>query len=233
MHSSLTVLLRTIIFLNVILVTDAQTAQGQGSLRYRLKAWATFTKASWRDSVYRFNNFKEGHISFVGSTSPSLKKVKVNYNIWFDRMALIGEDQDTIFLEDRHTIKLITIENTIFYNDDHKGYLEIRYNAPVALGLKLSFDVIMESSNGERFVATDLRNATSRYDRIYTLTQHYYFIDKKGRLFRATPLALRKSFPEHKKSIRKYLRENDIHFNEERHLIKALAYCNDLVPQTK
>lgn len=150
----------------------------------------------------------------------------MNVNVFLNQIDYITDKQDTIALENSQTIKTVTIDGLLFYNHYPKlGYIEKANQTPVALGIKHTINVMMESATGERFKATDWNTPTSRYDRLYIREDKYFFIDQDTRFYAATRPSIVRLFRDSKKEIKKYIKVNKINFKVEADLLKLLEFC--------
>jgi hypothetical protein len=206
-----------------------QTGNAQPKHHYRLKAYTTLTKTSWRDSIYWFPEFQDGTILLASGFSPDVK-VRINYNLFWEQMEVINEKGDTASLISSPEVKLLNLGNHVFYHDDNHGYVQILIPGEISLAINCHLVVMMETSNGERFKAADYsRNTTSRFDRIYHKEYHYYFMDRNGKLYKVSKKALLRLLPDYQREIKIYLRNNSIDFKKKRDLLLALNFCNPLV----
>lgn len=183
------------------------------------------SKNEWRDVIYRFHDFQEGRIMLQGGFQPT-NTLMLNFNIYEERVEIISEQGDTTTFENSAQIKLITMGDHIFYNDFPTGYVEILNTTPVALGVKHQLKVMMESGSGEQFAATDYHNLTSRFDRLYLKKDSYFFIALNEKLYAASLPSILKLFPDSKKEINNFSKENKINFKVKDDLIRVLDYAN-------
>ena len=198
---------------------------------YRLKSNTFFYHAPWKDSLYRFPKFQEGRMIFDRGVS-SDRKWQMNYNIYLKRMEMITERGDTIGVDYSSAITVIIIANHLFFNDYPDGFVEILMEGNVSLGAKHGVKVLMEDGNGERFRATDWGpDMTSRFDRLFTKEDLYYFLDQKSKVRPANRRWILKLFPEQKEQIRSYLVKNYINFKVAVDLESLLNFCNNNSPQ--
>jgi hypothetical protein len=143
----------------------------------------------------------------------------------------------------------------MFYHDEHKGYIEILVELPIALGAWTILNtkkIDTDSGAGENhnqsgnytrsggFVSSgpranyagdgvmDFRGQRARHDRYYRKTGTYFFIDHKNKLYKAIKPSILKLYSNHKKKINVYLLENNIDFNREYDLVRLLKYCSQL-----
>jgi len=224
-------ILSKIFFLLVFLILNGICANAQsqssGLANYssaqvvRVKAMTTMSK----NVIYRLPEFQNGKVTFKDGTSSSDSPV-LNYNINFEKI-VVAENKDTVELKNSTNVKSVTIGSRVFFNNSPKGFVEKLNQTPVALGARPLLKVMYENSNGERFAATDWDLPTSKYDRLYTEQEEYYFIDKQENTFRATLPSIKKIYKPSKKVVRKYVKENKIDFNKKDNLLQLLDFCKD------
>ncbi len=122
-------------------------------------------------------------------------------------------------------------ESSLFY-DYPDGFVEILMEGTVSLGAKHGVKVLMEDGNGERFRATDWGpDMTSRFDRLFTKEDLYYFLDQESNVRPANKRWILKLFPEQKEQIRSYLVKNYINFKVAVDLESLLKFCNNSTRQ--
>ena len=196
-----------------------------------LPAHTQLNLVAWRDSVYMFPTFRYGKIVFDTGHAPG-DSLLLNYDLYLDRWDMININGDTLQIKMLNEIRLITFRSQIFFHDFKIGYIEIIQELDVALGVR---DIMttehMQYVSGNKdgtIHGTDVRGMPSVYDRYYRKRKHYYFISKDNNALKANNSSLFKLFPEHKKSIKAYLAENTVNFNDKEQLIKLMTFCNSL-----
>lgn len=178
----------------------------------------------WLPVIYRYPNFMEGSITLANGFSPTTK-MKLNYNVYDDKIELITEDGDTSVLENAHQLKSINIGGHEYVNDYPIVFVEKLNHTAVALGSKHLIKMMFESNNGEVFEASNWRQPTARLDRLFVKKDEYYFIDKNGRMHRATQPNIMKIYPSEKREIKKYIRTAKVDFKNKEDLIGLLEFC--------
>jgi hypothetical protein len=196
-----------------------------------LPAHTQLNKVAWRDSVYMFPIFEYGKIIFDTGYTPG-DSLLLNYDLYLDGWDMININGDTLPIKLANGIKLITIgsQNLLsrFQNRLHRDYSAI---ANSTWGSKYNDTEHMQYVSGNRdgtIAGTDVRGIPSVYDRYYRKRKHYYVIGKDNKALKANDVSLFKLFPEHKKTIKAYVDENNIDFTNENDLIKLLTFCNSL-----
>jgi hypothetical protein len=196
---------------------------------FLLPAHTHLNEVAWRDSIYLFDSFQAGRITFDTGFSPE-QRLKLNYNLYFAQMDFINDDGDTLQIKPKKEIQLIEVDNNLFFYDPKVGYIQIVHRLPVALG---AFHVLtidyMEFATGKQASLEDARGTPSDYDRYYRKTMHFYFIGKDNKSHKAIPTSLYRLFRHHKNEIKGYIDENSIDFRKKDDLIKLLIFCNGLV----
>ena len=134
------------------------------------------------------------------------------------QMQLITNNGDTSYVKRLKELKFISIGDHLFYHDYKIGYIEVIHKIPVALGV-LNMMVTAD---------WDVRSTTSRYDRYYMKKGYYYFFDKDNKPSKATRASIQKLFPDQQKTIKAYVDEKKIDFENEYDLIKLLTFCDEL-----
>ena len=206
-----------IVFLILTLPAYAQT--------YKLRAFTTLSHEEWRDSAYRFAAFQQG--SMILNTGYLTEiPTPVNYNIFRERMEVIGLRGDTIPMFSTPDIKLVNIAGHLFMNHYPTGFIEILKEGPISLGVQTTFKVLMEASSGERFVGViDLRETTCYYDRWYRKSDWFYLIDAQSNLRNVTRGLLGELFPGQKEKIKKYIKYYNVNFKTRHSVPELVIYC--------
>lgn len=197
---------------------------------FKLPARTSIHQATWKDSIYRFPEFQDGKIIFMTGFSPD-KTVKFNYNLFFGQVDFIDKNGDTLQVKPSKELKEINIGGHSFYHDDHQGYIEILYKAPISLGVWtfLNFeDPKHERAYYSYYQAVDTRGDQSIRDRYYRLIHVYFLIDRNNKLHKVLKPTVLKLFPGHKKEIIKYLDDHNVDFLREQDLMALMQYCNAL-----
>jgi hypothetical protein len=196
------------------------------SRTYRLKAFTDINRAPWKDSIYWFPKFLEGNMLMANGFSPDVK-IKINYNLYWERIEIINEHNDTVRLNNSREIKLLNAGGYVFFNDKKKGFTQILIPGDVSLAISCKLNMIIETSSGERFKSQDFyRNSISRFDRLYQRHFSYFFLDKNSRLRKVNKSILLKLMSPHKTQVKQYLVEKPVNFKDQRDLIRLLTFCN-------
>ena len=77
------------------MVVQIQDGYAQSSVLLKLPAHSDVSKVSWKDSIYRFSDFKYGRITLATGFSPE-DTFRLNYNLYFAEMDLINRKGDTV-----------------------------------------------------------------------------------------------------------------------------------------
>jgi len=207
-----------------------QLGHAQSSDLLKLPAHTDINKVSWRDSIYRFPDFKPGKITLATGFSPE-GTVRLNYNLYFAQMDLINDKGDTVQVTPSKELKLVEIDGYIFYHDIRWGYIEVLSRASIALGVLTllsteKMEYVSGSFDGNSREA-DTRGQRSGYNRYYKKAHTYFLIDRSNKLHKANKTSILKLFGQ-KEIIRTYFDENEIDFNTRNDLLQALRFCNEL-----
>ena len=191
-----------------------------------LKRFENVSQTSWRGQIYYFPQFQEGTIIY--RTGFKIKQtLKLNYNIYHERMEFIGEADDTLAIEGNKEIKLIEIGSHLFYHDYKSGYYEILSTSSVSLAMQPKFRLGKTEGN-DGLLPFETRGAAMACDRYYYKHASYFFIDGNEQLFKASKASVLKLFPEHKSDIRAYLMEKPVDFTSNEDIIRLTNYCYQL-----
>jgi hypothetical protein len=192
-------------------------------------------QVAWRDSIYRFSHFKEGRITYVVGRS---NKQKFNYNLFSGEMDFITDRGDTLTVTDEQDLRLVMIDGHVFYHDHKRGYIEILLQLPLALGVqKIFYPARKETVADDGYGVTSHTTSSARSyigppnhltneDNIYKKESKFYFLDQKNKVFPANKFTIVRMFPDNKKEIKAYYRENNIDFKNQSDLIRLVKFCN-------
>jgi hypothetical protein len=223
------------LILNTLLLAGTASVYSQSTELMRLKAGETVTETSWRDSIYRFQDFQDGKIIFYNGISPVYK---INYNLYFTEMDMIDDKGDTITVKDSKDLKLVSIKGHVFFHEYRKGYYEILVQLPIALAVKdklanvrkeivtnNGYGTSTENTSSVTSYRNNFRNPYSNRDQLFKRSKSYYFIDPDNRVHGASKSSLLKLFPNHKLKIEEYIEINNPDFRAEQDLISITRFC--------
>ena len=112
-------------------------AYTQGATSFVVKAGTSINESVPAADLYEYPEFKKGTVFFY---SGSNSEAKINYHNFLGEMQFIGQNGDTLAIDDEETIRLITIEKDCFYYN--KGFIKlISSNAAGKFGVKQSLKI--------------------------------------------------------------------------------------------
>jgi hypothetical protein len=189
---------------------------------------------------YRFENFVAGYI--VTPEGKRTKPMKLNFNLFSELPQFIDEKGDTLFV-DGHIVKEIYIGNTKYVHNSSKEYYEILANSPSVNLAALKFWKInrVETSyehpvGGGKTTGVSRTPGSQVYSEIhgrmirdeytvYRKDSMYYFINTKGKLFKANEDNLLKLFPDRKQQVIDCIKSNSIDLKNENDLKTLFEKC--------
>jgi hypothetical protein len=209
-----------------LLSTSAHDVFSQDIELLQLRRFENVSQTPWRDQIYHFPQFQEGTIIY--QTGFKLNQtLKLNYNIYHERMEFIGQAGDTLGIEANKEINLIEIGSHLFYHDHKSGYYEILSTSSVSLAMQTKFRLGKTEGN-DRTLPFETRGAAMACDRFYYKHASYFFIDVKEQLFKASKASVLKLFPEKKSNILAYLIEKPVDFSSKEDMMRLTNYCYKL-----
>ncbi|HET6543667.1 MAG TPA: hypothetical protein VFG46_24450, partial [Chryseolinea sp.] len=219
-----------IVFLLCLLGGSFQLVSAQSINYFTLPAWTNVTKVPWRKSIYRFQEFQKGKITYTKGFELDYE-FDLNYNVYNETMDFINEAGDTLSIMNMGEIRAIQIGNKTFFHEYNSGYYEVLLRLPVALAFRNQFVLDhIESNNGHQGPGpTVQRGVVATYDRTYVKVFSYFFIDQNNEVKKATRAAVLKMFPGHNTEIKGYLLEHDVDFDSREDLIELTIYCNQFI----
>lgn len=232
--------MKTILFLMGVWLSGEAVAQAPAS--FLIKAGENANRVIPFHERYRYDEFRPGNVIYTDGKPPA---VKLNYNFLLGEMQFINPNGDTANITNEYTLRYVTIGKDLFYHDYKKGYLEIIAEyPPIRLGLKQVLYIIrMETIGNNGYVSTkELTTAATHVSHPITIAPFdafigkdvsYFLIDQNSLIRSANKANLLKVFGRHKKTIAKYLDDNDTDFRKEEDLKKLLQFCSNLEKATE
>jgi hypothetical protein len=213
-----------------LLVGSFQAVLAQQTNYFTLPAWTTVTRVPWHKSIYRFQEFQKGKITYRWGTDLDFE-FDLNYNVYLETMDFINSAGDTMSITNTGEIQSIQIGTKTFFHDYNTGYYEVLVALPLALAFRNQFvlDHIEHSRVSTRETLTNLRGGMTAYDRIYRKRFSYFFIDQNNEVIKATRASVLKMFPGHNTEIKGYLLEHDVDFTSREDLMELTNYCNQFI----
>jgi hypothetical protein len=216
----------------------AFTATGQENQEFIVKAGTKIKDYFPLESRFRYPVFTPGKVFFKDDTFTGSR---LNYNILYGEVQFIQKN-DTLSIANTRDIKYVTIESDTFYFD--KGYVEIVFDMGKSkLGLK-QFVKMVDKQTQAAYGMTSSVSATDSYNSIPSSSGYYslnvnedirvrrvkdYYLGSENKGFQL----IRKNlvlelFPESEDEIKRYLKTNDVNFNNEADLMKLCQFLKDL-----
>jgi len=189
--------------------------------------------------LYQYSQFVYGKVFFKPGDSAV---AKLNYNRLFDEMHFIDLKGDTLSIANAATIRLIRINNDVFYYDN--GYVKLIKDTN---GIKLAAKQTLRVAGKTKIGAYDMASPASAIDSYSTLIDQkgmynlvpreditlakkteYYFGDKYNRFVWVTRKNLLQQFSKQSRTLNAYLKENNINLNSSEDLEKLLQFLASL-----
>jgi hypothetical protein len=223
------------LFLVVVLVLAQYDAGAQQSAKlYRVRPGESLRHSVWRDSLYRFDNFTEGRVTFIKGIS---KTYKLNYSLLSGEMEFIDHDGDSLILRGTPDLRIVNVGGRIFFHHYRAGYIEVLVQMPIALGVKHFLNVERREVTGDNgygqtsFQTTAVNSiyrqsgsSFSNYDVFYEKAAIYFFIDRTNSPLVATRNSLFRLFPNHRTELKEFLKENRINFRDRKDMMALTNY---------
>lgn len=175
----------------------------------------------------------------------AIEEARVNYNMLFNQIQFLDNNNDTLLLAHPEIIRLITVDDDLYYFDKKLGHL-------LFIAQYKKFSLVKSKRlayNGtEKYAAYGQYSATSAittYSSIKTgnganqklpgsdklIFKHktiYYMRDQNGKIFPMLKPSFNKLYKGHKYKIAQYFSENPPDFDNKEYLLKTLNYCESL-----
>ena len=204
-----------------------------------IKAGKSVNESVSITDLYQYSQFVYGKVFFKPGDSAV---AKLNYNRLFDEMHFIDLKGDTLSIANAATIRLIRINNDVFYYDN--GYVKLIKDTN---GIKLAAKQTLRVAGKTKIGAYDMASPASAIDSYSTLIDQkgmynlvpreditlakkteYYFGDKYNRFVWVTRKNLLQQFSKQSRTLNAYLKENNINLNSSEDLEKLLQFLASL-----
>ena len=223
---------RWLLFFSIPLYTGA-FAQNTGS--FTVKTGTSISETIPDSVLYQYPQFTAGRVHFRNGSTTS---AQLNYNRFLDEMQFLDSNGDTLAIAEAETIKLILVGIDSFYYD--KGYFfVVGNNGSIKLATKQGFKILNKQKTAAYDMSTSvssIRNVNSyttegkiynlavREDVVLTRETYYYFGNNYNRFVPATKKDLMSLYPKHRNEISRYIKENEVRFQERKDLEKLLQF---------
>ena len=204
-----------------------------------IKAGTSLNESVSMKDLCQYPQFVSGKVFFKSGDSTV---AKLNYHKLLDEMLFIDLKGDTLSIANAAMIRLIRINNDVFYFDN--GYVKLIKDTN---GIKLAAKQTLKLSGKDKIGAYGMANPTSAIDSygqlfdqrgIYKLVHReditlkkktqYYFGDKYNRFVWATRKNLLQQFSKQSGTLNAYLKNNNVNLNSREDLEKLLQFLAGL-----
>jgi len=204
-----------------------------------IKAGTSVHESVSMKDLYEYSQFVNGKIFFRSGDSAV---AKFNYHRLLDEMQFIDLKDDTLSIANAAMIRLIRINNDVYYFDE--GYVKLIKDTN---GIKLASKQTLRVAGKNKIGAYDMPNPTSAIDSYRTLIDkngvynlvsreditlakktEYYFGDKYNRFVLATRKNLLRQFSKQSGTLNAYLKENNVNLYSIEDLEKLLQFLASL-----
>lgn len=211
----------------------------QNRERYIVKPGEVPQKVLPAEAVYYFPGFVSGEATLRAGGKATQK---FNYNYLLDEMQFLSVTGDTMTIAEPHLILVIKIDSVSYYFD--RGYLrELCQSNGYTLALRerlVQGDLKKESAYGTTSGTSSINSAQNisdgnsqivkleaRREIIFIKSSVFFLGDRYNRFVRANKKGFASVFPEKKKVMETFIKEQKINFNNLEDLQKLLAFCSE------
>jgi len=234
----------TIVF-TVSAVSVSPVAEGQ---RFTQKAGTSIRDVFKLSDIYQFPVFMPSVVQFKNG---SVGRSKMNYNRFSGEIEFL-QGKDTLELVEKENVKHITQNDSVFYYDIAYGYLlelkrsktvkllkreyirfldvqnDVGYGGKSSAAAVTNYSSLFSNSNSVgSFIGSRALQLTASQDIIYKRGTDYFFGNEKGKFVRADKKGVLNLFPDKKVALSKYLKENDVDFEDQSDLIQLFTYLSE------
>lgn len=216
--------------------------KAQPSKVVRVKNGQDATKYISAKDRFEYPDFQYGRLNY---SNGKYAVSKLNYCYLLGEVMFIDVNGDTLAMADNNHVRFADIGTTRFYPVPENGFVEVVEDCGVMLltkkikyqksgiekkGAYQNNNEIGSIYNASTF--TDINGRTTMLPANNTILLKpivtYLFMDINHRFNKATKANLLKIFAKNKDVIEKYLDEQNIDYNNEDDLRKAVRYCSEL-----
>ncbi len=222
--------------------TGSHLVQAQTSKPVRVKSGDEVGRTIKAEEKYRYPLFQKGKVTYLNGTFTA---ATFNYNLLLGEVQFIDKKGDTLTLGGEPALISILIGETLYLYSHNNGYLEVVADFP---SLKLGKRQKLVPAGMEKVGAYEqstgvsaIRNTTSivgnnsqsylldpKGDMLFSKAEAYYLIDQNNTFHKADKAAVLRMFPQHKKAISDYLKEQTPDLKKEEDLKNLLQFCTAL-----
>lgn len=234
-----------ILFISTLFTVSLSCPLSAQNNSFKVLAGEVPVKKIRHEDQFRLPSFQEATVHFQNGQTAN---AWLNYNFMYGKMFLLNSQKDTLALADEYKIKKITFIDYLFYYDVNYGYLEVVSSYPeISLAKHKLLKVVRnrQQTNNGYASSTDETSSHHNYymgdayadglsltsksisDLVFQYQVSYLIIDKNGRIHPGKS-AVKKIYPQHRKSINEYLKEQRTDWNDEDDLRQLLSFCSDL-----
>ena len=204
-----------------------------------IRAGKTFHESVSVTDIYQYPQFVVGKVFFKQGDSTT---AKLNYHKFLNDMQFIDFKGDTLNIINAATIRLVRINNDVFYYDN--GYVKLIKETN---GIKFASKETLRLLGKSKIGAYDMANPTSAIDSYGTLIDQrgifnlvpreditlakktlYYIGDKFNRFLLANRKNIHDQFSKQGGALKAYFKENNVNFDNREDLEKLLQFLAGL-----
>jgi len=229
---------RTIVLFNIVLIFLIGTAAAQTNPVIIVKAGTKVMDYFPLNERYLYPEFVNGNVYFLNG---SMSESKVNYNILYGEIEFLDSRGDTLVFINKDNIKYVKVGDDVFYYD--KVFFQMISNEKSIIVAQRHY---IEYLGSEKIGAYGMSSSTSSIDsyRAYEMggtfykltvaedtkfreTTEYYISLNGKEFFPFLKRNVNKLFPEHKKSIKSFMKASDIDLGEKEDLLILADYLGN------
>ena len=241
-------IIKNAMLLLLLLMFSVGAKAQQNNSRYTIKAGKSISEVIPIQELFSYQEFKDGKVVHNnGKTS----EARLNYNYLIEEMQFIN-GSDTLAIANENTLDYIVVEKDTFIYSNKSYYQLISSNGTVNLYERIFFKMVdiknigpygLSSSTSSTDNLTSInnggtiRNSTQTYnlkvnqDVVYAKRREYYIIGDAEELTPAKRVNILKLYPESKKKVKNFIKQQSINFDKKDDLLKLINYLKSINEQ--
>ncbi len=200
------------------------------SLNYKIPGNQYYNMIVPAGSIFLFNDWEDGYLTLVNGDR--YDDLSLKYNLYTDELIHINNRSVSMIQVDKNTIAEFG-----FYLGDNKDMIFRQMYFPKYPGGNYFFEILYEGNLTLGVRHRSMEEQTSTYkdaygmlrNSVYNIHEYYYVIFPENQFerFRLNRRSFADVFPDHKKEVKRLLRQNHLRINNTSEAIQAIKLVEE------